>query len=432
MNGQFVWAVGIEDTIIGTPLRRGRQLDEYSLTGHFDRWRSDLELAAAAGATAIRYGIPWHRSNPAPGRYDWEHADRALAYATEELDLDVILDLVHYGTPEWLDGSFSDLAYPSAIAEYAAEVATRYRGVVSSYTPLNEPLVTASFCGLRGIWPPYLVGDDGWSTVVASVADGIQRTIRAIRDADADARVIHVEAVQLYSSSDASLEDDVVQWRRRAWLPTDIVVGQLDADGLDWLERHGVAQGALDRLQAGAVLPDVIGLNYYPELSPRELVRLDGQVVHVAENRGASGLIEALVAFHERYGMPMMITETAVEGDDDHRIRWLDDVVRAVDVLERESVPVVGLTWWPLFDFVDWSWASGGDTVEEFFVRTGPDGSPVPVAPMGTPGGEIDPFLRRMGLYRLDDDAGRLRPIATRAVESFRAHAKRLDPDPAI
>lgn len=432
MNGQFVWAVGIEDTIIGTPLRRGRQLDEYSLTGHLDRWRSDLELASAAGATAIRYGIPWHLANPGPGRYDWEHADRALTYAIEDLGLEVMLDLVHYGTPEWLAGSFADPDYPSAIAEYAAEVASRFRGVVDSYTPLNEPLVTASFCGLRGVWPPYLVGDRGWATVVASVAEGIQQATRAIREADPDARIVHVEAVQLYSTLDPSLEDEVAGWRRRAWLPTDLVVGQLDAGGVDWLEHHGVAEETLACLQAGAVVPDVIGVNYYPELSPRELVRLNGQVVHVAENRGASGLVEAIAAFYERYGLPMMITETAAEGDDDHRIRWLDDAVRAVEILDRESVPVVGLTWWPLFDFVDWSWASGGETVEEFFVRAGPDGSPIPVAPMGTPGGEVDPFLRRMGLYRLGDGDGRLLPVSTRAVESFRAHAKRLDPERAI
>ena len=428
----FVWAVGIEDTIIEESLRRGRRLDEYALTGHLERWRSDLDLAKAAGATAIRYGIPWHQSNPAPGRYDWEHPDRALTYATEELGLDVILDLVHYGTPEWLQGSFGDAAYPSAIAEYAAEAATRYRGVVGSYTPLNEPLVTASFCGLRGIWPPYLVGDEGWAKVVVSVVDGVQQTTRAIREADPDASVVHVEAVQLYSTADATLTAEVLEWRERAWLPTDLLVGRLSVDRADWLERHGISEEALARVAAGSVVPDVIGLNYYPELSPRELVRLDGQVVHVTENRGAEGLLEAAAAFYERYGLPLMITETAAEGDDEHRIRWLDEVVRVVELLESDTVPVLGLTWWPLFDFVDWSWASGGESVEEFFVRDGADGAPIPVAPMGVPGGEVDPFLRRMGLYRLDRGDGRLSPISTRAVESFRAHAKRLDPDPAL
>lgn len=432
VRGPFAWAVGIEDTIIGAPLRRGRRLDEYTLTGHLDRWRSDLDLAKVAGATAIRYGIPWHRSNPAPGRYDWEHADRALAHATEELGLDVILDLVHYGTPEWLQGSFLDPSYPSAIADYAAEAATRYRGVVGSYTPLNEPLVTASFCGLRGIWPPYRVGDDGWAQVVVSVVDGVQQTTRAIRDVDPDARIVHVEAIQLYSTTDDSLTAKVAEWRERAWLPTDLLIGQLSVDGADWLEQHGISEEALARVAAGAVVPDVIGLNYYPELSPRELVRVDGQVVHVTENRGAVGLLEAATAFYERYGLPLMITETAAEGDDEHRIRWLDEVVRAVELLDRESVPVLGLTWWPLFDFVDWSWASGGASVEEFFVREGAEGVPIPVAPMGTPGGEVDPFLRRMGLYRLDRGGDGLSPVSTRAVESFRAHAKRLDPDPAL
>ena len=427
----FIWAVGIEDTIIGTPLRQGHRLDEYTLTGHHDRWRADLDLAKSAGATAIRYGIPWHLANPAPGRFDWNHADHALGYA-QELGLDVMLDLVHYGTPEWLGGSFADPSYPSAIGEYAAEAATRYRGMVGSYTPLNEPLVTASFCGLRGIWPPYLVGDDGWAHVVASVAEGIQQTTRAIREVDSDATIVHVEAVQLFSTADESLAIPVLQWQERAWLPTDLVVGRLGVDGANWLEQHGVSEERLARVAGGAVSPDLIGLNYYPELSPRELVRLDGQIVQVTDDRGAAGLIEAASSFYERYQLPMMITGTAVEGDDEHRSRWLDDVVTAVELLDRKSVPVVGLTWWPLFDFVDWSWASGGDTVEEFFIRDGENG-PIPVAPMGTPGGEVDPFLRRMGLYRLDRDGdGAFSPVSTRAVESFRSYAKRFDSRSAL
>jgi beta-glucosidase/6-phospho-beta-glucosidase/beta-galactosidase len=428
----FIWAVGIEDTIIGRPLRGGQSLDEYTLTGHNARWRTDLELAKAVGATAIRYGIPWHRANPAPGQYDWDHADRALNYIHDVLELEVILDLVHYGTPPWLAQSFADPAYPSAIAEYGAAAATRYGGIVNSYTPLNEPLVTASFCGLRGIWPPYLIGDRGWATVIASVAEGIQRTTTAIRDADTGAKIVHVEAVQLYSTADASLDEAVQEWRDRVWIPTDLVLGRLTGEGAEWLERHGVSADALARLTDGAVQPDVIGINYYPELSPRELVRVDGRVVHVAQDRGGTGLVEAAAAFHERYSAPLMITETAAEGDDQHRTRWLEELVEAVDELDRQAVPIVGVTWWPLFDFVDWSWASGGEVVEEFLLRDPINGIPTPVAPLGAPGSTVDPFLRRMGLYRLERVNGCLTPVATALVESFRsrADASRPDPDP--
>ena len=61
-------------------------------------------------------------------------------------------------------------------------MASRYRGVIGAYTPLNEPLVTASFCGLRGVWPPYLSGDDGWAARCRAVAAGVQASVRAIRD----------------------------------------------------------------------------------------------------------------------------------------------------------------------------------------------------------------------------------------------------------
>jgi beta-glucosidase len=426
LAGAFVWAVGIEDTIIGSPLRDGGRLDEYRLTGHADRCRSDLELAAASGATTIRYGVPWHEANPEPGRFDWDWADRTLPYAAQELGLEIMLDLVHYGTPDWLAGSFADPGYPTAIAEYAEAFATRYRGLVRSYTPLNEPLVTASFCGQRGVWPPYLTGDDGWATVVASVAEGVQHTTRAIRGADPDAQIVHVEAVLLYRTADPSLDAEVARWERRATLPTDLVLGlPVEDEMVRWLERHGVGGETLERLHAGAVRPDVLGVNYYPELSPRELVRRDGHTLQVADDRGAEGLEAALRTFSERYGLPVLIAETAVEGDDAHRMRWLDEAVAAAERSRAQGIPLVGLTWWPLFDFVDWSWASGGQVVEEFHVRDHPEAEPHAVAPMGTPGQEIEPFLRRMGLYRLERDGDGLRPVPTPLVDRFRAHSLR-------
>ena len=61
----FEWLAGIEDTFITAPsARTGRTLDEYELTGHYDRVEEDLGLFAGLGLRAVRYGIPWHRINP--------------------------------------------------------------------------------------------------------------------------------------------------------------------------------------------------------------------------------------------------------------------------------------------------------------------------------------------------------------------------------
>lgn len=432
----LVFAVGIEDTAIGSPLRGGGvALDEYELTGHNQQWRQDLLRAANTGATALRYGFPWHRVNPQPGVFDWSWTDEVVTHLVDELKVRVILDLVHYGTPTWLEGSFVDPGFPGAIGDYAKAVATRYRGTIDAYTPLNEPLVTSSFCGLRGIWPPYLSGDRGWAALVVSLIAGVQRATRDIRDADPGTEIVHVEAVQVYLTEDASLEGEVRGWARRAQLPTRLLLGQVTPGDEDWswLVDNGAEPLSLERLREGAQRPDVLGLNYYPQLSCRELVRLNGATVHVAADGGLDELLGEVRLSYSAYGIPVMVTETAVEDDAGQQCAWVDQLVRGLGDLRREGVPIVGLTWWPLLDFVDWSWASGGSVVEEFYRRDGPGQVPHPVSPLGPSGGPVAPFLRRMGLYRLEPDvAGRLERQPTRVLERFRLHAGANEPRPAL
>jgi beta-glucosidase len=84
-------------------------------------------------------------------------------------------------------------------------------------------------------------------------------------------------------------------------------------------------------------------------------------------------------------------------------------------------------------DFVDWSWASGGSVVEEFYRRDGPGEAPHPVSPLGAPGGPVTPFLRRMGLYRLDAGAtGTLERLPTNALDHFRRWAIGERPHPVL
>ena len=77
----FLWATGIEDTFITDPWpTTGRTLDEYELTGHYERRREDINLMASLGVKTVRYGIPWHRINPAPKAWNWSFPDEALEH----------------------------------------------------------------------------------------------------------------------------------------------------------------------------------------------------------------------------------------------------------------------------------------------------------------------------------------------------------------
>ena len=139
-------------------------------------------LAAAAGAGAIRYGFPWYRLNPAPGRFVWDWADRVVD-RLDELGLEAIVDLIHYGTPLWLDNAFLNADFPVCLAEYAAALAERYRGRLRLWTPMNEPQITAMHCGELGIWPPRLTGHDGYVKLIRAIVRGVVAAQRAVAEA---------------------------------------------------------------------------------------------------------------------------------------------------------------------------------------------------------------------------------------------------------
>lgn len=419
--GTFTWALGIEDTCVHPPARFAMApLDEHVLTGHDAAWRADLDTVRDLGATALRYGVDWPKVHLGPGRFDWSVLDERLPRAADG-GVTVIADLVHYGTPTWLDDSFADPRYPDAIAEFAGAFAARYAGVVDHVTPLNEPITTASFAGLRGVWPPGLTGWAGWTCVVLAIATGIQRSVRAVRAANPDAVVVHVEASTLVEPGD----DDPATAAEAALLellgtvPTDLVLGRVVAGhpAHDWLLVHGATESGLRDLVEGAVVLDLLGVNYYPDLTPRRLVTGAGGTVQRTHDRWTEGLAEALGRFDERYRLPMLVTETSIEGSDALRSAWVRDAAETVRALAVSGVDVRGFTWWPLFDFVDWSYAAGGRNVEEFEL-------PDAVVVDRTTSDRKTPYLRRMGLVRLDEDeAGVLTRVPTSAAACFREQA---------
>jgi beta-glucosidase len=373
-NG-FRFAVGIEDTFVPHAFPGHRALDEYELTQHYRFWSEDLGLAAATGAGAIRYGFPWYRLNPAPGRFVWDWADRVVD-RLDELGLEAIVDLVHYGTPLWLDNGFLHTDFPARLAEYAAALAERYRGRLRLWTPMNEPQITAMHCGEQGIWPPRLTGHDGYVKLVRAIVRGVVAAQRAVAEASGgQAGFVHVEATFRYVGATDAFADEVELLRARQYLIQDLLCGRVD-DGhrlAGYLRDHGFGDVDLAWCAANPAVPDVIGVNYYPHLTTTEYRATEVPPVASRPRRDdwTAGLEEVVRAFAGRYGRPLMVTETSVLGDVTRRLAWLDASLELVAGLREEGLEIVGYTWWPLFDLVGWEYRDALGPVGEHLVRMG-------------------------------------------------------------
>jgi beta-glucosidase len=370
----FIWAAGIEDTFVPQVRPGHKPLDEYELIGHYENWRVDLDLCRDIGVRALRWGIPWYKVEPERGSFDWQWTDDALAYMVEELKITPILDLMHYGCPFWLERGFANRDYPKRVAEFAAAVAERYKHLVKCYTPLNEPIITALMCGMRGLWPPYLRGEKGYLKLMLQIAKGIIRTVKAIKAVDPTSVMFHVEATGLTRTIREDLASLAREEQHRGYICYDLITGNLSHDHLlfSWLLRSGTPLKDLLELQEDPIKLDVVGMNFYPQWSTKQIyLDKSGQIAFREAEPEGGGFAELIRHYHERYQAPIMITETSAVGSDDIRLRWLKSSVASIKTLRADGVPVIGYTWFPLFTMVDWRYRFANEPVENFYLELG-------------------------------------------------------------
>ena len=131
------------------------------------------------------------------GTGDW--ADGPLERMLE-LGIDPIVDLVHYGAPG-LDRRAAS-SHPTSRSAWRSTprgVAERFRGRILWYTPLNEPRITAWYCGRLGWWPPVSrAAGAGSSRSCSALCRGIALDRRALRAVDPEIVPAHVDATDLY------------------------------------------------------------------------------------------------------------------------------------------------------------------------------------------------------------------------------------------
>jgi beta-glucosidase len=397
----FLWAGGIENTFVPQTRPGHRALDEYELMGHYEHWRTDLALARDLGLKALRWGVPWYRVEPEPGKFDWSWTDQVIPYLVEELKILPVIDLMHYGCPFWLKREFANKDYPKFVARYAAEFSRRYQSLIKWFTPLNEPIINALMCGMRGLWSPYLKGERGYIKIMLQLAKGIVRTVEAIKEIQPDSVMVHVEATGLTRTIREDLNALAQEEKHRGYLCYDLISGRLTHDHLifSWLIRNGVSPDDLDELRRNKINLDVIGMNFYPQWSTKQLyIDKRGRIAFRETEHEGEGFAELITDYYNRYQAPIMITETSAVGSDEVRSKWLESSVSMIKNLRGNGVPVIGYTWFPLFTMIDWRYRFATEPLEDFYLE--------------------------LGLYRLNREQKQPRWLPTPTVEQMKSYIK--------
>ncbi len=241
MHG-FMFATGIENsypTIAG-----GVRIDQMLKCGHYERWREDLHLVRDLGLHYLRWGPALHRTFTAPGCYDWAWIDDVIE-EMKTLDIHPILDLCHFGVPDWL-GNFQNADFPRYFAEYASAFAQRFPDI-RYWTPVNEILITTLFSAKYGWWNEMLTTDEAYVRATVNVCRANLLAMNAILQHIPDAIFIQSESSEYIHPSSPRLMQAARFYNERRFIPLDLTYGkQVHADIYRYLLGHGMAEADYD------------------------------------------------------------------------------------------------------------------------------------------------------------------------------------------
>ena len=344
--GEFMFATGIEcsNPTIGNGSIRRDLLEE---CGHYKHWRQDLALVRELGLKVLRYGLPYHRVSPAPDRYDWEFADRAMA-EMQRLGITPILDLLHFGVPDWI-GNFQNPELPLHFAAYAEAVARRYPWV-RFYTPVNEIYVTARVSAKDGLWNEQLKSDHAFVTAIKHLVAASILGTQAICRVRPDAVIVQSESAEYTHDARAQPSSEVKLSNKQRFLSLDLLYAHPpDADVCIWMMDNGLTREEYAWFMAGEPPGhQIMGMDYYGR--NERILTPDGSLI---SSEDVMGWYYITHEYFSRYRRPVMHTETNVE-DPEAGPAWLWKQWINILRMRADGVPVLGFTWYSLIDQMDW------------------------------------------------------------------------------
>jgi len=344
--GNFMFATGIECSYPKIQSGRVRR-DLMEECGHYARWQEDLALVKDLGLRVLRYGLPYYKVHIGHDRFDWEFCDLVLA-EMRRLGITPILDLMHFGLPDWI-GDYQNPELPIHFAAYCDAVSKRYPWV-RFYTPVNEIYVTAKLSSREGVWNEQLRDERAFVTTLKHcVAASILGNHRIALNRP-DCVIVQSESAEFIHQTKAAPDQRITLLNKSRLLALDLLYAHLpDADVLMYALDNGLTREEYDWFMVGEPPGyQVMGNDYYGR--NEQILLPDGTR---CSGEDVLGWYLITREYYDRYRKPVMHTETN-HYDPEQAPSWLWKQWLNILRMRKDGVPVLGFTWYSLNDQVDW------------------------------------------------------------------------------
>ena len=349
---------------------------------HYRRFREDVALMKAIGLKAYRFSVSWSRVMPEEGKVN----EKGLQFYSDLVDellkngIEPMVTIFHWDLPLWVYkmGGWKSEGIVTLFAAYTKVVVDALSDRVKWWMTINEPGCFIMNGYLQGVHAPfkrdYLALSRLTKNCMLASAEGV-RTIRkyAKRKPMVGVAFSSGAYVPKDESSEAieaarfkSVEGGNGLMANRWWMDPMLLGKSVKAYGV-----YATREKDMARIHEPL---DFVGLNIYSSFNYGDWGDTEKPPVGVPRN-ALGWVIDERVMYwnvrfiHERYGLPILITENGVALHDavsldgkvhdpartDYIRRYLKQLKRAID----EGVSVLGYLHWSIMD--NFEWAEGYD-----------------------------------------------------------------------
>jgi len=320
-------------------LRSGKRLDLLATTRHDQFAPQDYLRLQHHGLRVAREGVPWHRVETLPGRYDFSSV-LPIVQAARKTGTQVIWDLCHFGWPDYLDLFKPD--FVAALARYGEAFARWLLDELDGqgfFVPVNEISFFSWAAGDEGSMFPF-VTQRGFELKAQLVRAAIQ-AMDAIWSVMPQARFVHVDPIIHVIASQRRPEEqpEAEAYRISQFQAWDMLAGRL------WPEL-----GGQDKYL------DIIGVNFYPHnqwfYNLKGVRRIRKFTPLSRRHPLYRPFREMLAEADQRYHRPLFVAETGAENS--ARTGWFRYVCQEASAAIDRGIPLHGICLYPILNHPGW------------------------------------------------------------------------------
>lgn len=342
--------------------------------GHYRRMKEDVALMRELGLRSYRFSVSWSRVISEEGKIN----EKGLRFYHDLVDelrkngIAPIVTLFHWDLPVWVQkqGGWESETTVAHFTEYTRTVVEALSDRVTYWIPMNEPQCFIMNGHLLGTHAPFVRRPFALNrlTRVCLLANAASvNTIR--RYAKTPPQVGIAMAASCYVPRKEN-EASIARARHRSfhhffglmcnrWWGDPIFLGRPVSAYLFYRTLHT----DMEQMHCS---PDFIGLNVYRPIRRALPIRLPAEkTTSMGWEIDGSCLYWTIRFFHERYRVPVMVTENGMadndtlSGDgavhDPRRISFMRDYLAGMRRAMNEGIPVIGYQYWSLLDNFEWA-----------------------------------------------------------------------------